>query len=95
MRAHAFILSLDYSKQMNGGAAEAAPALSDVLQVDRRDFALLAAFGVETDLLTFAKATESRNLNRGDVDENIFRAVIRLDEAVTLLRVEPFNRADR
>jgi hypothetical protein len=44
-----------------------------------------------TNLLAFAQAAERRALNGRDVHENIGSAFIRLDEAKTLLFVEPLN----
>ena len=54
-----------------------------MLQIDGRHFALLAAFDIEAHLLAFAKVTESGNLDGRDVNEDIFRSVFRLNEAVT------------
>ena len=54
---------------------------------------LLAALrhDVEADLLTFREAGQAGALNRGHMDEHIARSVARLDEAETLLRVEPLH----
>ncbi len=43
------------------------------------------------DLLTFAQAVERRAFDGRNVHENIGSAFIRLDEAKTLLFVEPLN----
>ena len=45
-------------------------------------------FGIERDLLTFAKAVEARPLQRRDVYEHVLATVVRLDKAVTFGRVE-------
>ena len=61
------------------------------LEVGGRGFAAL--FGdVELDLLALVEAAKTCALNRADVDEHVLGAVGRLDEAVALLAVEPFNR---
>src|SRR5580658_6871071 len=64
-------------------------SLSDRLQVFRRKFALLAFLDFVADLLALIQIADARTLDSGDVHENILRAVIGLDEAVALLRVEP------
>src|ERR1700733_5967879 len=80
-----------------GAAVPAAPpeAHSDRLQIGRRGLALLATFEVETDLLTLIEASQTSALDRRDMDENIFRTIIRLNEAVSLLGIEPLDRAFR
>jgi hypothetical protein len=80
-----------------GAAVLAAPteAHSDRLQIRRRGLALLATFEVEANLLALIEARQASALDRRYVDENIFRAIIRLNEAVSLLGIEPFDRAFR
>ena len=43
--------------------------------------------------LTFIQAIEARTLDGGNVDENVRTTLIRLNEAISLLAVEPFNGA--
>src|SRR5579875_2873667 len=40
------------------------------------------------------QVADPRALDRRDMDEDVLRSVLGLDEAVTLLRVEPFDDAD-
>src|SRR5580693_898497 len=68
---------------------------SDSLQVLRRKLALLAFLDFVADLLALVQVADPRPLDRGDVDEDVLRPVIRLDEAVALLGVEPFDGACR
>src|SRR5580698_4344084 len=68
---------------------------SERLQVRRRSFALLATFQVEADLLALIQSTKASALNRRDMDEDILRAVIGLNEAKSLLSVEPLDRSLR
>jgi hypothetical protein len=55
----------------------------------------LTALGddVELDLLALIQARKPGALDRADVDEDILRTVIRLNEAETLLGIKPFNFA--
>ena len=66
---------------------------SSGFEVGCRELALLAALDIEADLLALGKGAESGALDRRDVDEDILRAVIRLDEALALHGIEPFDRA--
>src|SRR5208283_2533816 len=68
---------------------------SDRLKVLRRELALLAFLHLVADLLTLVQVADPRPLDGGDMHEDVLRAVIRLDEAVPLLGVEPFDRACR
>src|SRR4029079_12416641 len=54
---------------------------------------LLAALGhdLERDLLAFRQRAQSGALDRADVHEHILRAVGRLDESKTLLRIEELH----
>jgi len=58
-------------------------------QVDGRGLASIAAFKLEAHLLTFKQISYNGACDRRDVNEYILRAVVRLNEAVTLLRIEP------
>src|SRR5690242_5180714 len=71
------------------------PIASDRLQVRRRHLALLTALQVKTDLLPLIQATEAGALHRRNVDKHVLRAVGWLYEAVSLLGIEPFDRAFR
>src|SRR5271165_657624 len=68
---------------------------SDRLQVFGRELALLAFLHLVADLLTLVQVADPRPLDGGDVHEHVLRAVIRLDESIALLWVEPFDRACR
>jgi hypothetical protein len=46
-------------------------------------------FEFELNLLAFVKLGQSCLLDGRDVDEDVFGAAVRLDETVTLCRVEP------
>src|ERR1700752_2216186 len=61
------------------------------LQIDCRGLALLAAVDVQADLLSLAPRPEGGALARRNMHNHILRAIIRLDEAVTLGGVEPFH----
>src|SRR5690606_26378378 len=61
------------------------------LQVGRRLLAVAALLDVVADLLAFSEAGNAGALERGDVDEGILRAVLGLDEAETLLRIEELD----
>jgi hypothetical protein len=45
------------------------------------------------DFLPFMETVEPGSLNRADMDEYVFAAAVRLNEAITLCAVEPLNRA--
>jgi len=75
--------------------AAALAGSSDSLQVRRRGLALLASLDVEADLLAFIEASQAGALDGRDMDKDILRPVVRLDEAVPLLGIEPFDRAFR
>src|SRR6266478_3577091 len=67
---------------------------SGFLKTDCRNLSLLASLELVAQLLTLLEAAEAGALDRRDVNEHVLRAVVRLDEAVTLLGVEPFNGTD-
>ena len=79
----------------NGAAAWATRRASlDRLDLRGGHFArALVFFQLEADALAFLKAREARTLNSGDVDEHVRAALLRLDEAVAFLLVEPLNGA--
>jgi len=56
---------------------------------------ILSALTLELDLLTFRKAGKTRPFNGADVNEHIVSAVVGLDEAKTLLPIEPFHSTCR
>src|SRR5262245_24622867 len=45
------------------------------------------------DHLTFIERAQASALDRGDMDEYVFAAVLRLNESITFRRVEPFHGA--
>src|SRR5229473_1669927 len=67
----------------------------DFAEVDSRGLALLPTLELVTQLLAFVELAETRALDRGNVNENILGAVIRLDESIALLWVVPFDRTGR
>src|SRR5205085_12595382 len=66
-----------------------------LLPLCRLDVGRLLAFGalrhVEADFLAFFERLEALHLNRGEVREEVFAAVVRGDEPVTLRVVEPLH----
>src|SRR5215467_5285945 len=67
---------------------------SDGAQVLGRRLAILwIGNNVESNLLPLIKAMHSRTLDLPHVHEHILAAIIRLDESVAFIWVEPFHRA--
>ena len=64
------------------------------LQGDCRGLALIAPLQFVAEPLAFMEIADARALDGGDVNENVLRPVVGLDEAVTFLRVEPFHGSD-
>src|SRR5260370_42008387 len=64
------------------------------LETDCRNLSLLAALELVAQLLTLLEAAEAGALDRRDANGHVLGAVVRLDQAVTLLGVEPFTSAD-
>lgn len=61
-------------------------------QLTRRGLARAAVFfQFVRDLITLVQARQTRAFNRGDVDEHVLAAVLGLNEAKALGRVEPLN----
>jgi hypothetical protein len=56
---------------------------------------LLTLAYLELDLLSFLELAEATALDRGEVHKAIFSAVVRRDETITLLSVEPLHYARR
>src|SRR5258707_14457814 len=67
----------------------------DFPEIDSRGLALLTALELVAQLLALVELTEARALDRGNVNESILGAVIRLDESIALLWVVPFDRTGR
>jgi len=63
------------------------------LQIDRGALTIPAGLDLIAQLLAFLEAEDAGALNCADVDKHVLRPVIRLDEAITLLRVEPLHGA--
>jgi hypothetical protein len=61
------------------------------LEINRGRLASLALLDLERDFLAFGQGRLARPLDSRDMDEDILRPIIGLDETVALLRVEPFN----
>jgi hypothetical protein len=64
------------------------------LEVHRRCFAAVL-FDLILDVLPFIERAQSSALDRGDVDEHIPAALLRLNESITLGRIEPLHGAAR
>lgn len=67
-----------------------ATAISGSLKVLRGNFALLASLRLVRNPLALVEAANSGALDCRNMHKNVFRAVIRLDKAIALGRVEPF-----
>src|SRR6476646_10309896 len=68
--------------------------VSDWLQIAG---SLLATLGddFKADLLAFVQRAHSCTLDRGDVHEDVLRAIVRLNEAEAFLGIEKFHSSDR
>ncbi len=60
-------------------------------EILRRRLAVSSGNKLELDLLPFAQTLQSGTLHRGDMHERVIRPVVRLDESITLRRVEPLH----
>jgi hypothetical protein len=63
-------------------------------QIFRRRLPLVWDF-VIADLVAFPQVTQARLLDRGNMDENVLAAAVRLNKAVTLCRIEPLHCTHR
>src|SRR5687768_2299853 len=83
---------------LNTKGGQTAPRIarwSNRLQVTRRHLATaLVAFQLVSDLLALIQAAEAGALDRGDVDKDILVAVLRLNETIAFLGVEPLDGID-
>src|SRR5215471_9935455 len=68
-----------------------APRRLGLPQIDRGGLALITAFELEAHPLAFVQVTHARALDSRDVHEHILRSVLRLNEAVALLGIEPLH----
>src|SRR6266478_10115122 len=68
---------------------------SDRFQIDCGRLAVLSLFELVGDLLILVEIAEACAFHRRDVHEHVLGLVVRLDEAETLARVEPFHCAGR
>jgi hypothetical protein len=66
---------------------------SDSLKIDGRRLALLPALEVKGYLLTLIEAGQTGPFHCGNVNEDVLRSVVGLDESIALLAVKPFNGA--
>src|SRR5262249_47444734 len=64
------------------------------LKIHRRCFAA-ALFDLILEVLPFIERAQSSALDRGDVDEHVFAACLRLDKSIALGRIEPLHGAAR
>jgi hypothetical protein len=77
------------------GRHEPAPADSPNGQIARGALPVTALLDDEANLLPLDQGPEPGALDGRDMDEYVLRAIIRLNEAETLSRIEPFNSARR
>src|SRR6516164_4122070 len=63
-------------------------------QIDRGGLALITAFELEAHPLAFVQVTDTGAFDRRDVYEHIPRSVLRLNEAVAFLGIEPLHGSD-
>src|SRR6266581_305101 len=68
---------------------------SNGFQIDCGRFAVLPLLEFVGNLLVLVENAESGAFHRRDVHEHVLGLVVRLNEAKTLARVEPFHGADR
>src|SRR5829696_7612229 len=71
------------------------PQGSGLLQIDRGGLALVAALELEAHALALNEMPEARPLDGRDMHEHVLRAVLRLDESVAFLGIEPLHGSDR
>src|SRR5215470_6918655 len=64
------------------------------LEIHRRCFPAVL-FHLILDLLPFIERAQSSLLDRGDMDEHVFAACLRLDKSITLGRIEPLHGTTR
>src|SRR2546425_7240540 len=64
-------------------------------QIDCGRFAVLPLFELVGDLLILVEIAEAGAFHRRNVHEHVLGLVVRLNEAETLARVEPFHGTDR
>src|SRR5215207_4740035 len=83
------------------GAADRLPSRrgsgqgSGLPKIDRGGLALVAALELEAHALALMEMPEARPLDGRDMHEHVLRAVLRLDEAITFLGIEPLYGSDR
>jgi len=64
-------------------------------QIDGRHPTALALFKLVSQLLAFIETVHTGPLDSGDMNENVSAPSRRLDESVTFLGIEPFDRTGR
>src|SRR5690349_11624240 len=64
-------------------------------QIDGRHPAALALFELVAQLLALLQRIHAGPLDRGNMNEDVIAPSRRLDKSVTLLGIEPFDRAGR
>ena len=90
-RAHGFLTGQRALRRFGGTAFHRDDVAHD-LKVARRNLAA-AIDQIELEFLVLGQTVESGTLDRADVDEHVFTAVIAADEAEALLDVEEFDLA--
>ena len=62
-------------------------------EVDSGDFAVALFFEIVCDFLAFIQTVQAGILDSGDVNKHIIAGFVRIDEAISLLRVKPLYSA--
>ena len=78
-----------------GADGSGSPCPLGLPQIDRGGLALIAALELEAHSLAFVQIADTGAFYRRDVYEHILRAVLRLNEAVTLLGIKPLYGPSR
>src|ERR1700680_1899117 len=68
---------------------------SSRMQIDSRHAPALTLLELVVQLLALLKAIHAGSLDRGNVHENVGSSICRLNKTVTLLGIEPLDRAGR
>src|SRR5690606_24517167 len=86
-----FLLQLDDQCQYIRGQRSELQSLGSLKVVGGVLAAATVSYNVEADLLAINEGTHACALNSGDVDENVYAAIIRLNEAKTFGCIEELN----
>jgi hypothetical protein len=80
--------SFQYIREMTGEGSSERQILGAYLATH------LVGLEFEVDLLAFRQTGQTGSFDRADVDEHVVSAIVRLNEAKSLLAVEPLNCTD-